>query len=72
CCIVAILYAVNYLAAVIYMPHIRNFGTPPGRLGTAYKIVGRAPELLAIIALVVGIIYLMIGELNEIRSKKKS
>jgi hypothetical protein len=54
------------------MPHIRNFGTPPGRLGTAYKIVGRAPELLAIIALVVGIIYLMIGELNEIRSKKKS
>jgi hypothetical protein len=72
CCIAAILYAVNYLAAVIYMPHIGNFSTPPGRLGTAYKIVGRTPELLAIIALAVGIVYLVIGELNQIRSQKKS
>ncbi len=72
CCIAAILYVANYLAAVIYMPHIGNFSTPPGRLGTAYKIVGRTPEHLAYIALVVGIVYLVIGELNQIKSQKKS
>ena len=72
CGIAAILYVANYLAAVIYMPHIRNFGTPPGHLGAAYKIVGRTPEHLAYIALVVGIVYLVIGELNQIKSQKKS
>jgi hypothetical protein len=72
CCIAAILYVANYLAAVIYMPHIRNFSTPPGHMGTAYKIVGRTPEYLACIALVIGIVYLVIGELNQIKSKKKS
>ncbi len=72
CCIAAILYVANYLAAVIYMPHIRNFSTPPGHLGAAYKIVGRTPEHLAYIALVVGIVYLVIGELNQIKSQKKS
>lgn len=72
CCIAAILYVANYLAAVIYMPHIRDFSTPPGHMGTAYKIVGRTPEHLAYIALVVGIVYLVIGELNQIKSQKKS
>ncbi|MCP4263252.1 MAG: hypothetical protein GY774_37950 [Planctomycetes bacterium] len=72
CCIAAILYVSNYLAAVIYMPHIRNFSTPPGHMGTAYKIVGRTPGYLACIALVVGIVYLVIGELIQTKSKKKS
>jgi len=40
-------------------------------MGTAYKIVGRTPEHLACIALVIGIVYLVIGELNQIKSKKK-
>ena len=72
CCIAATLYEANYLAVVIYMPHIRNYNTPPGHIGTAYKIVGRTPEHLAYVALVIGIIYLVLGELNQIKSEKKS
>jgi hypothetical protein len=72
CCMAAILYAANYLAAVSLMPQLTNFSTPPGRLRTAYNVVGRTPEHLAYIALGIGIVYLVIGELSQRKSKETS
>jgi len=72
CAMAAILYVANYLAAVSLMPQITNFSTPPGRMATAYKVVGRTPEHLAYVALAIGIVYLVIGELSQRKSKKTS
>jgi hypothetical protein len=72
CCIAAILYVVNYLAAVMYTISRPEREVGLGFIRTAYRIVGRTPEHLACIALVIGIVYLVIGELNQIKSKKKS
>lgn len=72
CGMAAILYAANYLAAVSFMQQLTNWSTPPGRLETAYKVVGRTPEHLAYIALAIGIVYLVISELNQRKSEKTS
>jgi len=72
CVIATILYVANYLAAVSLMAQVTNFSTPPGRQETAYNVVGRTPEHLAYIALAIGIVYLVIGELSQRKSKKMS
>ena len=72
CGIAVILYVVNYLAAVVYTISRPSNILPSGYILNAYEIVGRKPEHLAHIALVVGIIYLVIGELEQIKPKKKS
>lgn len=72
CGIAVILYVVNYLAAVMYTISRPSVNRPSGYILSAYEIVGRTPEHLAYIALVVGIVYLVIGELNQIKFQKKS
>jgi len=72
CLIAGILYSANFVAAVSLMPQITNYSTPPGRLGTAYNIAGRTPEYLACIALAIGIVSIVLGELSRMKSKKMS
>jgi len=72
CLLAGILYAANFVAAVSLMPQVTNFSTPPGRQATAYNIAGRTPEYLACIAMAIGIVFVVLGELSRMKSKKMS
>ena len=69
CATAAFLYAMNFLGAVLHMPSITEWGNPPGRLGTAYAAVGRQPESIAVIALVLGIVLIVWQEITEFRKR---
>lgn len=65
CVIAAFLYAVNYIAAVMWLPQVTAYATDKGRLGTAYDEVGHGLTILAVVALCVGVVYVVWGEAPE-------
>ena len=71
CAISTVLYSVNYIVAAQLAQTISSWRTPPGRLGTAYEQVGTMPHNLAIVALIIGILYLVIGEVAALQRKEK-
>ncbi len=71
CAIAAFLYAINYLAAVLFMPNITAWRNPPGRLGTAYVAVGDQPLTIAIVALIIGLVLIACAEIGERKNKSE-
>ncbi len=69
CATAAFLYAMNYLGAVLYVPNISSWRNPPGQLGTAYDVVGRQPQNIAIMALILGVVLIAWAEIAEFRKK---
>ena len=70
CCISAFLFSSRYIAAAIFGSGVTSWSA---KLYSAMLIyVGKTLTVWAVIALIVGIVYLVIAERQEARSKSRS
>lgn len=63
--VAAVLYMSHYALAVLLYPSLTSWPTAWGRMGYALKTVGFAPRVFALLALLVGIYYLVKAEMAE-------
>jgi Mg2+/citrate symporter len=64
CAVAAFLCSMNFLAAAIYAQNLTSWSGPLNRFGAAYKEVGRELQVWAIVALIIGIIYMLLAEVQ--------
>lgn len=66
--IAAFLYAAKYIAAAIFMSNIGSHGRDWFQSGMSY--VGQGLHLWALTALIFGVVYLVLGEWNDLKRHK--
>ena len=63
CSIAAFLFAIRYVTAAIFGSSVNTWNTE--LFGNMLKYTGNALTVLSVIALVVGVVYLIIGEMRS-------
>lgn len=69
CLIAAILTAARYLAAAVFMSNVASWSAELFQCGLDY--VGSPLKILAVISLIVGIVFLVLGIRQDLRKAKK-
>jgi hypothetical protein len=71
-CISAFLYFGHYVVTAVYASTITNWGDAY-KMKKAIEVIGNTPQSIAVTALLVGIIYIIRGEIREyLNHKEKS
>lgn len=69
CCALGVmLFAVNWLGAVSFAPHITEWDTPPGRIGAAYSVVGYRPTIFGVVFILAGLALLIVPQFVKARA----
>jgi len=68
--IAAFLYGIRYLSAAIYGSNVSSWSADLFKSMLSY--IGEGPNILSILALILGVIYLVWAEIEELRHKNLS
>ncbi len=69
CLIAAILAAARYIAAAVFMSNVTSWNAELFQCGLDY--VGSPLKIMAVISLIVGIVFLVLGVCQDLRKTKK-
>jgi hypothetical protein len=69
CLIAAILAAARYIAAAVFMSNVTSWNAELFQCGLNY--VGSPLKIMAVISLIVGIVFLVLGVCQDLRKTKK-
>ena len=69
CLIAAVLTAARYIAAAVFMSNVTTWGAELFQYGLDY--VGSPMKILAVVSLIVGIVFLVLGVCQDLRKAKK-
>lgn len=69
CLIAAILAAARYIAAAVFMSNVTSWNAELFQCGLDY--VGSPLRIMAVISLIVGIVFLVLGVCQDLRKTKK-
>ncbi|MBO4676224.1 MAG: hypothetical protein J5633_01630 [Oscillospiraceae bacterium] len=69
CLIAAILAAARYVAAAVFMSNVSSWSEELFQCGLEY--VGSPLKIMAVVALIVGIVFLVLGVCQDLRKSKK-
>ena len=69
CLIAAILAAARYIAAAVFMSNVTSWNAELFQCGLDY--VGSTLKIMAVISLIVGIVFLVLGGCQDLRKTKK-
>lgn len=59
CALGCLLYAVNFLAAALYVPHVTQWPTAGGRIAGGFEAVGYTPTIAGVLMFGVGLIMIL-------------
>ena len=69
CLIAAVLTAARYIAAAVFMSNVTSWNAELFQCGLDY--VGSPLKIMAVISLIVGIVFLVLGVCQDLRKTKK-
>jgi hypothetical protein len=69
CLIAAVLTAARYIAAAVFMSNVTSWNAELFQCGLNY--VGSPLKIMAVISLIVGIVFLVLGVCQDLRKTKK-
>ena len=69
CLIAAVLTAARYLAAAVFMSNVSSWSAELFQCGLEY--VGSPLTIMAVVSLIVGIVFLVLGIRQDLRESKK-
>ena len=69
CSLGCLLYALNFLAAILRIPYLTSWETSGGRIGEAFSQVGYQPTIVGAGLFILGITLIVIGCLIRCRRK---